>query len=104
MDSTFLYGAARDGQIDVITAYTTDGRITAFDLQLLDDPSEVLPPYDAVILLSARAARNPDLVRALKPLLFAISNDEMRAANRAVDLDGATVTTAAAALRERVLD
>jgi osmoprotectant transport system permease protein len=104
MDSTFLYGAARDGQIDVITAYTTDGRITAFDLQLLEDPDEVLPPYDAVILLSARAARDTDLVRALKPLLFAISNEEMRAANRAVDLDGATVSTAATALRARVLD
>jgi len=58
MDSTFLYAAARDGQIDVITAYTTDGRIAAFDLQLLEDPAEVLPPYDAVILLSARAARS----------------------------------------------
>ncbi|MFT4709351.1 MAG: osmoprotectant transport system permease protein [Planctomycetota bacterium] len=104
MDSTFLYGAARDGQIDVITAYTTDGRITAFDLQLLEDPDEVLPPYDAVILLSARAARNPKLVRALKPLLFAISNDEMRAANRAVDLDGSTVSTAADALRALVVD
>lgn len=104
MDSTFLYGAARDGQVDVITAYTTDGRITAFDLQLLEDPDEVLPPYDAVILLSARAARNPNLVHALKPLLFAISNDDMRAANRAVDLDGSTVATAAAALRARILD
>lgn len=104
MDSTFLYGAARDGQIDVITAYTTDGRITAFDLQLLEDPSEVLPPYDAMILLSARAAGNPELVRALKPLLYAISNDEMRVANRAVDLDGATVASAAAALRARVVD
>ncbi|MDG1500427.1 MAG: ABC transporter permease/substrate-binding protein [Planctomycetota bacterium] len=104
MDSTFLYGAARDGQIDVITAYTTDGRITAFDLQLLEDPDEVLPPYDAMILLSARAAGDPGLVRALKPLLNAISNEEMRVANRAVDLDGATVASAAAALRARILD
>jgi len=103
MDSTFLYAAARDGQIDVITAYTTDGRIAAFDLQLLEDPAEVLPPYDAVILLSARAARNPDLVRALAPLLFAISDADMRAANRAVDMDGATVASAAAALRARIL-
>jgi len=90
MDSAFMYGAVRDGQVDAITAYTTDGRIDAFDLVLLDDPRAVLPPYDAVILLSADAAARPGVAHALAPLLNAIPAELMRAANGKVDLDSQT--------------
>ena len=38
MDSTFMYQAVRDREVDVVGAYTTDGRIAAFDLAILDDP------------------------------------------------------------------
>lgn len=96
MDSTFMYGAVRDGQVDLISAYTTDGRIAAFDLVVLDDPRHVLPPYDAVILLSPRAAALPGLAEALAPLIGAIDGDAMREANRRVDLDHATPAEAAA--------
>lgn len=102
MDSTFLYGAAVDGQVDVITAYTTDGRIDAFELLLLDDPAQALPPYDAILLLSPQAAGEPRILNALRPLLNSISNEAMRAANRAVDLDGATLTSATEILGERI--
>lgn len=96
MDSTFMYTAVRDGQVDVITAYTTDGRIAAFDLAVLDDPLAVLPPYDAVILLSPQAARRPGLADALAPLIGAIDATLMREANRRVDMDGQTPAQAAA--------
>jgi osmoprotectant transport system substrate-binding protein/osmoprotectant transport system permease protein len=95
MDSTFMYGAVRDGQVDVITAYTTDGRIAAFDLLILDDPRGVLPPYDAMLLLSPVAAANDAVAAALSPLINAITPDMMREANRRVDLDGQTPEQAA---------
>lgn len=95
MDSTFMYGAVRDGAVDAITAYTTDGRVAAFDLVILDDPRQALPPYDAVLLLSPEAADNPALITALRPLLNAISPEQMRQANKRVDLDGATPAEAA---------
>jgi len=88
MDSTFLYGAVRDGEVDVITAYTTDGRIAAFGLSVLADPRQAFPPYDALLLVSPRAAREPRLLEALRPLVNAIDDATMRAANRGVDLDG----------------
>jgi osmoprotectant transport system permease protein len=88
MDSTFLYGAVRDGEVDVITAYSTDGRIAAYRLTLLADPRQAFPPYDALLLVSPRAARDPRLVAALRPLVNAIDDATMRAANRAVDVDG----------------
>lgn len=94
-DSTFMYPAVRDGDVDVITAFTTDGRIDAFDLTLLPDPRQALPPYDAVLLLAPGVADEPGLCRALSPLLGAIVMATMRRANARVDLDGQTVEQAA---------
>jgi osmoprotectant transport system permease protein len=94
MDSTFMYDAVDRGEVDVITAYSTDGRIAAFDLVTLDDPKQAFPPYDALILLSPRAARNRQLVKTLRPLINTISNEEMRRANKMVDVDGLSVEEA----------
>ncbi len=102
MDSTFMYGAVRDGAVDAVTAYTTDGRVAAFDLAILDDPMQVLPPYDAVLLLSPEASDNPALIAALRPLLSAVPPGLMREANRRVDIDGASPAQAARWLDERI--
>jgi osmoprotectant transport system permease protein len=102
MDTTFMYTAVRDGQVDLITAYTTDGRIAAFDLAVLDDPLAVLPPYDAVVLLSPEASQRPGLADALAPLIGAIDAPTMREANRRVDLDGETPAQAAAWLDDQI--
>ena len=55
-DSTFMYDAVADGTVDVISAFTSDGRFTAFDLVVLEDPRQAIPPYDAVLLLSLQAS------------------------------------------------
>jgi osmoprotectant transport system permease protein len=103
MDSTLMYAAAAAGEVDVITAFSTDGRIAAFDLALLDDTRGALPPYDAVLLLAPGAAgRLPALRTALAPLENAIDGDAMRAANKHVDLDGGTVAEAARMLSGRM--
>ena len=88
MDSTFMYQAVADGQVDVAAGFSTDGRIDAFDLTVLGDPKQAFPPYDAVVLLSLRAAKNQNLVHAIEPLLNRVSVTAMRAANRLVDEDG----------------
>ena len=100
MDSTFMYGAVRDGAVDAITAYTTDGRIDAFDLVILDDPLGALPPYDAIIVLSADAITRPAIARALAPLLGAIDAGLMRRANAVVDVERRRVDEGAALILE----
>ena len=45
----------RAGDVDVVSAYTSDGRIAQFDLAVLDDPKHAIPPYDAILLLSPQA-------------------------------------------------
>jgi len=82
---TFMYNALASGEADVISAYTSDGRIAADDLVVLDDPQGALPNYDAIILLSPDIADDPDLARALAPLIGAVDVDTMREANYAVD-------------------
>jgi glycine betaine/choline ABC-type transport system substrate-binding protein len=91
MDPTLLYAAAAEGAVDVISAYSTDGRVAAWDLVLLEDDRGVIPPYDAVVLTSrALGDRAPDVVAALGRLGAAIDADAMRKMNLAVDRDGRT--------------
>ena len=82
---TFMYRAIADGTVDAITAFSSDGRIAALDLRILDDPRGALPRYDAVMLLSPRAKENEDIVAALTRLEEAIPIEVMRQANLMVD-------------------
>lgn len=82
---TFMYNALRSGEADVISAYTSDGRITADRVVVLADPREALPSYDAMIMLSPRIAEEEGIARALEPLIGAISVEVMRETNFAVD-------------------
>ncbi|MDF1764867.1 MAG: ABC transporter permease/substrate-binding protein [Gammaproteobacteria bacterium] len=98
-DAALMYTAVEAGQVDVISAYSTDGRVAAYDLLLLDDPREALLSYDALFLASAAAAEDERVAAAIAPLLGAISDEAMRAANKMVDVDGRPVAEAVAYLR-----
>lgn len=101
-DPTFLYEAAGRGEADAISAFTTDGRIAAYDLVTLADPDRALPPYDAVILISADAPAGVD--RALDVLVGGIDAEAMRRANHLVDGEGTPVEEAARKLGMRIGD
>jgi glycine betaine/choline ABC-type transport system substrate-binding protein len=74
--------------VDVIGAYSTDGRIAALGIRLLEDERAVIPPYDAVILAGPRLARErPQALAALRGLAGAIDAAQMRRMNLAVDRD-----------------
>lgn len=98
MSSERMYDAVKDGEVDVISAYSTDGRIQAYDLVILGDPRQAFPPYDAVLLLSKSAAADERLRGALRPLVGAISSSRMIAANKRVDVDSRPVADAASEL------
>lgn len=87
MDPTLMYDAARQGKVDVIAAYTSDGRLVAYDLALLADPRQALPPYDAILLVTRKALTKPGLRETLTPLVGSIGQARMVDANRRVDVD-----------------
>ena len=101
---TFMFNALRSGEADVISAYTSDGRLAGGDYVILDDPKEALPSYDAMIMMSPRIADDAGVIAALAPLIGAISVELMREANYSVDREDEAKRTpaqAAAQLAEK---
>jgi len=97
MDPSLMYQAVANSQVDLIGAFSTDGRIAALDLVLLEDERHAIPPYDAVILAGARLVReHPDATAALRALSGTIDADRMRRMNLAVDQDGKSPEAVAA--------
>ena len=103
-DSSIMYEAVSMGQVDVISAFSSDGRISAFDLVSLRDPRRVIPPYDAVLLIGPEVSHLDDLAEALGPLVGKIDVELMRRANHMVDRETnrRTIDEAAAWLREQI--
>jgi osmoprotectant transport system permease protein len=99
--STFMYKALADGQVDVISAFSSDGRIAADHLRVLEDPLHKIPPYDAILLLSPKRADDPLMHKALQPLVGAIPIERMRAANMMVDTGKESPAAAARWLAEQ---
>ncbi|MBW1883402.1 MAG: ABC transporter permease/substrate-binding protein [Deltaproteobacteria bacterium] len=89
MDSSLMYQAVHESQVDVISAFSTDGRIAALDIELLRDDRSVIPPYDAIVLASARLSKSmPQVLQALARLEGRISAPAMRQMNLRVDQGG----------------
>ena len=84
---TFMYRAISEGDVDVISAFTSDGRIIAEVLVVLDDTKHAIPDYDAVVLIAPKRASDQTLIDAVTPLIGKISIERMREANLMVDRD-----------------
>ncbi len=91
-DSSIMYEAVAQGQVDVISAFSSDGRIAAFDLVALEDTRQVIPPYDAVLLIGPNVSHRDDVAAALAPLVNTIDVELMRQANHMVDRDDDRMT------------
>jgi osmoprotectant transport system permease protein len=102
MQAEFMYPAIAAGEVDVISAYTSDGRISQYDLIVLDDPKHAIPPYDAVLLISPKRSGDAAFIGALRPLIDAISVALMREANAHASTDGASPDQVARWLWEKI--
>lgn len=94
---TFMYRALESGNVDVISAFSSDGRIAADKLTVLTDPRHAIPGYDAILLVAPKRAGDAKFVAALQPLIGKIPVEAMRAANYQVDRDTDKRTPEAAA-------
>jgi osmoprotectant transport system permease protein len=90
------YQALAAGQVDVIDGYSTDGLIARYDLVVLTDDRHFFPPYEAAALVSGRlVSEMPDAVIALSELSGRLDEPRMRALNKRVEVDGASVAVVA---------
>jgi osmoprotectant transport system permease protein len=85
MDLSLTYRALASGQVDLIAGNSTDGLISALDLFQLADDKHYFPPYQAVFI--ARQDKTETLNEIFVKLSSAISTEEMRKLNQAVDGD-----------------
>lgn len=89
MDPGLMYKAVAEGSVDVIDAFATDGRIAAYDLQVLKDDKQFFPPYFAAPLVrNDTLQRLPDIRTTLNHLSGQLTNATMQKLNYQVDEKG----------------
>ncbi|SHJ70232.1 ABC transporter substrate-binding protein [Propionispora hippei] len=88
MDPGLTYAAVRDGKVDVIDGFSTDGRIPAFGLKILKDDKHFFPPYYAApVVRKDLLDKHPEVAEALNLLGDTLTDKDMAALNAKVDLD-----------------
>ncbi|MDO3625780.1 ABC transporter permease/substrate-binding protein [Mucilaginibacter sp. BT774] len=81
-----MYEAAYERQLDVISGYSTDGRLKAYDLIVLDDDKKIFPPYYAAPIVRQDALKRlPELENALNLLSGKITDSIMSDLNYRTD-------------------
>jgi osmoprotectant transport system permease protein len=102
MDPALIYDAVASGSVDLVAAYSSEGRLAALDLLLLEDTQGAIAPYDALVLVGPSLRHNQAAVVALSELDNAIDLETMQRLNYAVDHDHKSPAEVAAAwLRSR---
>ncbi|MFK0086749.1 glycine betaine ABC transporter substrate-binding protein [Pseudomonas sp. NPDC090755] len=88
MDAGLVYTALRNGQVFSGLVYTTDGRLSAFDLKLLEDDKHYFPDYTAAPVVRKEVLdAHPQLASLLKPLAEQLDDETMRQLNARVDVE-----------------
>ena len=86
MNQGLMYSALKNKKIDMVMAYSTDGRIKAFDLKTLRDDKSFFPAYEAAYLTRKDFLKQyPMLKKAFKQLEGNITEKEMIFLNNQVD-------------------
>lgn len=89
MNASLMYEALQNGRVDVAVGYSTDGRIAAFDLKVLEDDRRYFPPYECAPLVRQDFADNyPDVIPVINKLAGAVSTQTMIRLNSLVDHEG----------------
>ncbi len=87
METGLMYQAINLNQLEVIMAFSTDGRIPAYHLVTLIDDKHLFPPYYAApIVRGAVLKKHPEIASALNLLSGKINDQEMRDLNYQVDV------------------
>lgn len=88
MQIGLVYDALEAGKMDVILGYTTDGRISSYNLVTLQDDRQFFPPYDATLIATdALLKAQPEVKETLEKLEGKISTEQMQKLNYEADND-----------------
>lgn len=86
LEASLMYEAIARGEVDVISAFATDGRIAAYRLKPLEDDRHFFPPYHAApVIRNTTLESHPELAECLHLLAGTLSDEVMRELNFQVD-------------------
>lgn len=81
-----MYKALHDKRLDVVSGYSTDGRLKAFDLVTLQDDKTIFPPYYAAPVIRNEILKQyPEIATAINLLAGNINDSIMTDLNYRVD-------------------
>ncbi|MED3642134.1 MAG: osmoprotectant ABC transporter substrate-binding protein [Caldibacillus thermoamylovorans] len=86
MQIGLVYEALANDEMDVVLAYSSDGRIAAFNLKILEDDKKFFPPYDTSLVARNEVLReHPELEGILNKLVGTIDTAKMQKMNYEAD-------------------
>ncbi|HEM3612500.1 TPA: ABC transporter permease/substrate-binding protein [Streptococcus suis] len=89
MEPALRYEAIKNGDVQIVEAFSTDSKVVTYKLKILEDDKQLFPPYQAAPLLSKETLEKyPELEQVLGVLSGKISTEEMTRMNYAVDVEG----------------
>ena len=96
MDFGLSFQALRDSQVEAAMVTSTDGRIIAFDVLVLNDDKAFFPIYLMTPVARKEALdKNPKLAGLLESLAAKLDSDTILKLNAAVDVDKKSVESVA---------
>lgn len=91
-----IYDATASGNCVFGEVFTTDGRILALDLQVLEDDRKYFPSYNvSLVVRKAFYDQHPEIEDLMAPITEKLTNKELLAMNARVDVDGESPTDVA---------
>ncbi|WP_449457639.1 ABC transporter permease/substrate-binding protein [Streptococcus suis] len=102
MEPALRYEAIKNGDVQIVEAFSTDSKVVTYKLKILEDDKQLFPPYQAAPLLSKETLEKyPELEQVLGVLSGKISTEEMTRMNYAVDVEGKSAEQVAREYLER---
>ncbi|SFH55053.1 osmoprotectant transport system substrate-binding protein [Tindallia magadiensis] len=90
LDPGLMYTAVQSEDVDIISAFATDGRIPAYNLGILEDDLSFFPPYFAAPLIRSDVLEQYPQLEILNTLHNMIDDETMAELNFRVDEMGET--------------
>ena len=92
MQTGLVYTALKEGEVDVGLVFATDGRISAFNFDVLEDDKGFFPSYDLTpVVREDTLEEHPDLRGHMNTLSGKIDSETMRTLNERVDVKKETI-------------
>lgn len=86
MQIGLVYDAVKSGKMDIVLAYSTDGRIKSYDLKMLKDDKQFFPPYDCSPVVPEQVLKeHPELEGIIQKMIGKIDTATMQELNYEVD-------------------